>query len=402
MKILFSNYAVPRLAENGGESRMLAIIKALAETNDVTVYATDPELPGARGAEVCAHLIGLGVRNVVSGHWNLGRLLAGSRFDLLYCEFWHVAELLVPPFRAANPRSPVVVDSVDLHFVREEAGVKIGSCSPERAADTRHRELAIYREADLAVTVTREDDSILHELLPGIRTVIVPIIVPLHGRRPAAREKILSFIGNFNHPPNADGIAWFGREIWPAVKQSIPDAKLEIVGRDPPPVVKSLGETAGIHLLGWVPETAPCLDRAAISIAPLRFGGGMKVKVTEALAHGLPVVSTSFGVQGFGGRSGEHYRVADDPADFAQAVVDLLQNPTEAQAMGLRGQFLVERLCSPQAVDRVVTDIPSQVTLKGETKAFGSRLRFQLGALLELAGRRISRQGRIWMRMKNP
>ncbi len=381
---------------------MLEILEALSKQHDVTVYSTNPEQAGARGAFIRDNLKQKGVREIVAGHWNLGRVLSRSRFDLLFCEYWHVAEDMVTPFRRANPNSPVIVDSVDLHFVREEAGIKVGCATVESAAEIRRRELAVYRDADLVVNVTPEDDGILRSLLPSTPTVIVPIIVPTQPRLAADRGRLLFFVGNLAHQPNVDGIVWFGREIWPLIRQASPEARLEIGGRNPPAGVSLLGEIPGISLLGWVPDTAICLERAAISIAPLRFGGGMKGKVTEALAHGVPVVTTSFGAQGFSGRTGEHFHIADEPAEFAKAVITLLQNPGEAHEMGLRGQALVAQLCSPEAVGRVVAKIPLEATLKKPSTSTAARFRFQVGAVVELLGRRLARQGRTWMGLERP
>jgi glycosyltransferase involved in cell wall biosynthesis len=291
---------------------------------------------------------------------------------------------------------------VDLHFVREESGLKLGRSTAQIVADNRRRELAVYSDADLVVNVTPEDDGILRHILPSIPTVIVPNIVRSQPRSGRSRERLLFFVGNFKHSPNVDGIVWFGRETWPLITQEFPDARLEIAGSDSSDAVRALADIRGIHLLGWVPETAPCLERAAVSIAPLRFGGGMKGKVTEALAHGLPVVMTSFGAQGFGGRSGEHYWVADDASAFARAVIELLRNPTEAHAMGLRGQALVNQLCSPEAVGRVLKHIPADVMARNRKHVFASRFRVQVGAALEMVGSGIARVGRTVMGLEGP
>lgn len=397
MRILFVNNIIPRHGETGGEGRMLEILRALSRHHHVTVYSPTPPAAAKQGPGDRDRVLALGVREVVEGFWNLGRLLAQKRFDLLFCEFWEMAEEMIPPFRAANPHSSVVVDSVDLHYVREEAAVKIGQCTFERAQNTRRRELAVYNEADLVVTVTTDDDKILREVLPDTPTVIIPIIVPCAPRPRLQRAKKLFFVANFHHLPNADGITWFAKEIWPTVKSAVPDAALEVAGREPPPAVKSLAAIPGIAVIGWIPETAPYLDQAALSIAPLRYGGGMKVKVTEALARGVPVVTTSFGVQGFGGKSGEHYCVADDPQGFAAAVIHLLQDPVAAEAMAARGQNLVQNLCSPEAVGRIVETLPAGVKLKSRRRSLGSRFRFQMGAAIEILGQKFVRFGETCM-----
>ena len=105
-------------------------------------------------------------------------------------------------------------------------------------------------------------------------------------------------------------------------------------------------------MVGFVADTHPWLDDATVSVAPLRYGGGMKGKVTEALSHALPVVTTSFGAQGLGAVSGVHLHVADTAEDFADAVTLCLRDPDEAARMGLRGQQLVESACGTERVRR--------------------------------------------------
>jgi hypothetical protein len=168
------------------------------------------------------------------------------------------------------------------------------------------------------------------------------------------------FVGEYDHAPNRDAVTWFAREIWPAVRARVPNARFDVIGNRPKPEILALAEQPGIEVLGYVPDTNPYLDRSAALVAPLRFGAGMKGKVTEALASALPVITTSIGAQGFGAVSGEHLRIADDPADFAAAVADVLLNPEGAERMGRAGQMLLSGLCTPEVVDRSLTALIDQ------------------------------------------
>jgi glycosyltransferase involved in cell wall biosynthesis len=146
------------------------------------------------------------------------------------------------------------------------------------------------------------------------------------------------------------------------VKSQVPEAKLTIVGSHPPEQVLKLAALEDVEVTGYVPETAIFLDRAALSVAPLRYGAGMKGKVAEAMAAGLPVVTTSIGSQGFGAVSGEHCIIADSAGDFAVAVIRLLKNPALAQSIGTAGQRLVAGICGPEVVSRNVQDMLEAVS----------------------------------------
>jgi glycosyltransferase involved in cell wall biosynthesis len=146
------------------------------------------------------------------------------------------------------------------------------------------------------------------------------------------------FFGTLNYGPNRDGIKWFCQDVWPMIRRTKPDVELEIVGIDPPPDVMALGELPGVKVTGFVPDIRQKLWSAALSIAPLRWGGGTRLKIIEALAAGCPVVSTSAGVEGLDLEDGEEILVADTADTFAQAVVDLLQHPSKRAELSAAGQ----------------------------------------------------------------
>lgn len=133
--------------------------------------------------------------------------------------------------------------------------------------------------------------------------------------------------GGFSHEPNIDAVLYFCKDILPTIREAIPDIKFLIVGSNPPEEIKRLHNDF-ITVTGYVPSTAPYLWQSYISVAPLRYGAGMKGKVGEAMAHGLPVVATTTGAQGMGLVDREDVMIADSPENFARAVIELIQNET--------------------------------------------------------------------------
>ena len=132
-------------------------------------------------------------------------------------------------------------------------------------------------------------------------------------------------------------------EILPLVRARWPEARFTIVGSSPTRAVERLAEVAGVRVTGFVPDTRSELARAAVAVAPLRIARGIQNKVLEALAMGLPVVGTTPATQGVEGEAGRDFQVADDAASFAARVVELLERPDEARALGQRGRAFVER-----------------------------------------------------------
>ncbi|MBE3560370.1 MAG: glycosyltransferase [Ktedonobacteraceae bacterium] len=152
----------------------------------------------------------------------------------------------------------------------------------------------------------------------------------------------LVFTGTMNYYPNIDAVLFFVRECWPLIRSQVPDATWHIVGKSPPPEVVKLAELPGVTVTGAVPDVRPYLAQAAVAIVPLLIGSGTRLKILEALAMRKAVVSTSLGCEGLTVTPGEHLVVADQPENFARAVVDLLQHTEKRVALGNAGRALVE------------------------------------------------------------
>src|SRR5262249_20763512 len=138
-------------------------------------------------------------------------------------------------------------------------------------------------------------------------------------------RKGLLFVGNFVHPPNPDAMYYFCGQILPMILEELPDLYLYIVGGNSIPLLQSL-RSERVIITGYVPSTKPFLDHCRLSISPLRYGAGMKGKIGEALARGLPVISTTVGAEGFRFQNGTEALIADSPEDFARAVIQAYRN----------------------------------------------------------------------------
>ncbi len=356
LKIFVVAYTAPKPDVHACQRRFRALLEMMARRHRV-VFAplidegkTNPPAPAELTGRYERELREQGVELLPPDWAAAEQALGRERFDVGFFEYWRPAFMTTRAFRRRQPTARVVIDSVDVHFERERSGVELGVFPRNVYRRNRWREVATYRYADAVVAISDPDKALLLAEGGMPEVEVLPIVVPLRARQPTTAPEVL-FVGGFAHHPNLDGILWFVKDVWSRVRERVSGARLTVVGSNPPPEVIALGHTPGVEVAGWVPETVPYLDRAAVSVAPLRYGGGMKGKVSEALASGIPVVTTTAGAAGFYAKSGEHLLVADAAEEFAQAVVALLHDPERAERMGRAGQQLVGSLCSPEAID---------------------------------------------------
>lgn len=200
------------------------------------------------------------------------------------------------------------------------------------------------------VAFTEEDRQSLRSIAPQARIEVIPLTVPLPAEAldPVGHGMTLLFIGNFAHPPNRDAAIWLGRDILPLIRRRIPSVRLELVGDDPAGELQRLFvHDPAIVVSGWVPDVHDLLDRSAVIVAPIRFGGGMRVKVMEALAAGKAVVTTPLGAAGLSAATTRQLLLAQDAREVADATVRLLEDPALRRDLGRRARAWAEANSSP-------------------------------------------------------
>jgi glycosyltransferase involved in cell wall biosynthesis len=194
-------------------------------------------------------------------------------------------------------------------------------------------ELGALRRFDVVQVCTRENREYLETFLPSMRGRLQdglragldtsPYHYPGTGRKPYT----MLFLGNFRHNPNITAMQWFCRESLPRIVARYPQTRVIVAGSDPPPLA-TFGDTTGVlELPGFIPDIRPLLEHNAVFICPIRSGSGVRVKLLEAFASGIPVVSTYVGAEGLAREDGEICFLADDPVQFADRVIELFDNP---------------------------------------------------------------------------
>ncbi len=234
-----------------------------------------------------------------------------------------VADQYIDIVRRLAPRARVIFDTVDLHFIREERAAAINARpSLERqAARSRRRELQMVGRADVTLVVSEQERSVLRHDMPAAHVELVSNIHDVNGRaRPFDARGGLIFVGGFGHPPNEDAVRWFAAHVLPRVRERDPSIVFHVVGDIDEPTRRSLARE-GMHLHGRIDDLGPLLGEARVSVAPLRFGAGVKGKVNQAMSHGIPVVLTTLAAEGMHLRNGVDALVEDD-ADAMAAAID--------------------------------------------------------------------------------
>ncbi|MBN1318135.1 MAG: glycosyltransferase [Anaerolineales bacterium] len=270
----------------------------------------------------------------------LAEWLRDEKFDLVHIEGIEMAPF-IPILKKAPVRPMIIFDDHNAEYVLQARAFQTDLRIPKRwhaAAYSliqwirlRRFETITCARSDRVIAVSETDRVALLKLDPNIQVDVIPNCIDTKAYAPKFEKTApgfdLIFTGKMDFRPNVDAVFWFWKEIWPIIQSKMPDTTWGIVGKSPHGHLKQLADDPAISVVGEVPEIIPYLHAATVYVIPLRMGGGTRFKLMEAMAAGLPVVSTSIGSEGVPVRSGQDILLADSPADFAYNVMRLLQEP---------------------------------------------------------------------------
>jgi glycosyltransferase involved in cell wall biosynthesis len=327
-----------------GEAALLADLRPLCRTVYPYPYAT----VARRGLLDKAGLIG----NYLGFSRAADRLIATGAYDLVQVE-WVEAAIAIK-----RHKTPMVLDAHDVltkPFQRragEKAGLS-GVMARLTASLVRRVELAIMARFDRVVTLSDFDREFLRTIWPAAPATTVPIPAGLdltpaeYERRPGT----ILFLASYKYRPvNVQAALWFYRKVFPLVRSRAPEARFVIAGYGPPAELTALNADPQVEVTGFVSDLDRCHKEAAVFVAPILTGGGIIVKLLDALAAATPTVATTFGNEGVGALPGRDLLVADEPAAFADAVVRLLSDRQLAERLGRNGQSFVQAHYGREAV----------------------------------------------------
>ena len=294
----------------------------------------------------------------------LARLTARTHYDII-----HADQLNMAQFALDVPGGARVLDQHNAVWTIVQRMAQQLPLGPKRLMIEREARLLRRYEADVCsrfdgvLAVSESDRWALQQAaieagvaLPPI--TVVPITVDTGAQATVVRApqpRLILSMATMFWPPNVDGVLWFARTVYPLVKAQVPDTHLALVGARPPTSVQRLhADDASIAVPGYVDDPQPYLEASAALIVPVRAGGGMRVKILEALARGLPIVSTTIGYEGIALTPGEHLLVGDTPEAFAAALVRVLRSPELGRALADAGRRRVEQLYDWRTANRPV------------------------------------------------
>jgi sugar transferase (PEP-CTERM/EpsH1 system associated) len=388
MKVLIIDRLVPYPPDDGGKLRVFSLLRHISRCHDVALITL--EKPEANDTSVathlktfCTHVEFVGVPNRSKAeYWlrmlrgvfkgeptgyfasyseemadKIRTLTANEPFDIVDIQRPNMA----PYIEAISPKSLCrkILTLYDVPYVQyrrimsveRDWGVKRRTFYKDWLFSKRAT-LNYGRRFDKCILVSELDRVILKRDGPDLDITVVPNGVDTAGYTPLAEQpnaSTLLMVGKMSYRPNVDAAIFFCREVFPLIKQKVPNAKLLIVGRDPTASVQALASEE-VTVTGTVESVIPYYQRACISVVPLRSGGGTRLKILESMALGRPVVSTSLGCEGLSVTHDENVLIADTPVDFVFQTVRLLNDVELRQRLIANGRRLVEAKYDWQAI----------------------------------------------------
>ncbi len=384
MRILILTPQLPYPPRQGTALRNWGLLSGLARDHEIWLLSFDenpqappaPELraacrqidvfavPERRVSQRLARLLLSGLPDMAWRLWSpafaarFAEWTAANRFDIVQVEGIELARYAVeaaPQLTASCVR--VVFDDHNCEYLLQRRAFETDARQPRRwhaAAYSlvqwrrlRDFERRAMRAADATLCVSAQDAALLARLDASIHPHVIfngidmaayaaPQSPIYHLQSPALDPPALVFTGKMDFRPNVDAMMWFGREVFPLVKQAFPQVRLLIVGQRPGPRLDALRADPNIAITGAVDDVRPYIAQAIVYVAPLRVGGGTRFKLLEAMAMRRPIVSTTLGCEGFDVTAGRELLIGDTPADFADAVIQLLNDASLRDALARR------------------------------------------------------------------
>jgi glycosyltransferase involved in cell wall biosynthesis len=345
LSLVWVDEQLPEPSRDSGSLRMfnlLRLLVAMGHTVDVLPLSRRGDAAGRQRLQD----IGVGCVGDDAQRPEAWFAREGTRYDAVIVSRYHLAWSWFPFLRRIHPRALRIVDTVDLHHVRElgEAELRGRARLRSAARATRRHELRAIREADVAWVVSGTERDLLRDIAPEARVEVIsnvhllPATTP--DRPPGAR---MVFVGGAQHPPNLDGVRWLLTAILPLILPRHPDCELHLVGRGLQAGTHDLPVPSNVVFHGQVDDVGALFGTCRVGLAPLRFGAGVKGKINHYMAFGVPTVATPCAVEGMHLQPGRDVLVAGDADGFADAVRRVLDEEALWASLSQHGRENVRR-----------------------------------------------------------
>lgn len=345
--------------QNAGCLRMFEIIKILNKLGYEVTFISSANAADARYIEE----LGRFCKRVVCGFEEAVACLESEEYQFshvlisrpeVYKKFYFLIKI-------TNPLATIIYDTVDLHWVRLKRMIPYDSSPNILASSEKVKRLEIFatKSSDYCFVVSEEERSQLLNEVPSANILIIPTIHSLAANvNNYEHRRDILFIGGFGHKPNVDAVKYFIKDILPEILKQNPTLEFKIIGSNLPDSIKKL-QDKNIKAIGFVEDIEPYLTSSMILVAPLRFGAGVKGKITQSLSFGLPVVTTSLGAEGLNLIHRENALIADGVEEFAACVSEIYSDNLLWQKISTNGIKLAKEKFSPGVIEerlRVILD----------------------------------------------
>jgi glycosyltransferase involved in cell wall biosynthesis len=370
-RVLVIDRFVPTYDKDSGSLRMFAFLQILGKLGYIVTFLPDD----LRKSEPYAgELQAMGIE-VLSGNLDVQKYLeeTGSVFSFVILSRPEQTFKYLPLIRAYAINSVIAYDTVDLHWLRFERAAAVSGEKEllEKAMCYKSLENFNASCSDVVFTVTQDEKEFILAEHPERRVEVIPNIHDVFQKVKSFNErKDVMFIGSFLHQPNEDAVLFFVKEVFPLIKKKIPDMRFFVVGSDPLESVLRL-DSETIKVTGYVKDVAPYFENCRVFVAPLRYGAGMKGKIGQSMAYGLPVVTTTIGAEGIGLKNEINALISDDPEEFADFVIRIYSDEELWNVISLNAIEHIESNYSKEAVSKKIAELfaslKSARNIKAET-----------------------------------
>ena len=352
-RIVFIDNEVPQFDSNSGALRTSAILRLMIEAGfEVTFIPVN----GLRQEPYTSHLESFGIE--VLGPLELHKdyiFQIKETIKQVWVSRVGVAMKALPFLEPILTDVPLIFDTVDIHHVRLEREETLTNTFG-KSQQIKRQEIEICNQSQRVIVVSEEESKYLASLTETPISVLSNVHAISDSKRIPPQNQRAVFVGSFQHTPNIDAVHWFVEEVLPLVVKAIPKFEFWVVGDKPPMSLTSL-TIPSLSIKGWVENLDEVLNKARLNIAPLRYGAGVKGKISHALSIGLPTVTTSIGAEGMNLTNTFDIEIADTPEAMVEKICLLLQNDQHWENISTAGKQSAENIFGFEHARKVLTDI---------------------------------------------
>jgi len=357
LNILYIDHYLPEPDKDSGSLRTFNILGILAhDKNKITFWPDNLHLSQPYAAELQQKSI-----EVIYGPNDFVKFLDERKdlFDVVFLARPYIAIKYIDLIKTKVPNSIIIYDTTDLHYLRmqRESMVEKNKIKENEIKAMHDMELELMEKSNISILTSTAEEKILHEENDSLKFAILPNIhIIKENSTDFHTRKNLMFLGGFQHHPNIDAANYLSKDIFPLIKNKLSDVKLYIVGSNPPESVKNL-QSDDVIVTGYVKDISTYLKDCKIMLSPLRYGAGVKGKITQSLSYGLPVITSSMGAEGINFINGENCVISDDTKDFATKTIELYSDEKLWDKLSKNGLKIAQEYSPERARDVLRTMI---------------------------------------------